>query len=144
MNIHARFQSCLQKWHSAQNKLNRSPAESKTWYCQQAVGHIGHINDILGKLCDKQLLSKVGCHTEEAASLAVVSLPASHPTVENDDITAASIGKFVVAVARRRARSMAWFTTYPYKFAGLLSAEHGPRILQDMKQDWEVACVLIP
>ena len=131
-------------WHHEQNKTNRSASESASWHCARALDRgLAHVDAILKKVSSAELLQSLGVHWM-SSDKHMKSLETTDPLVAEQDERAALLALYCVNLASRRLRSMSWFETYPYKFAGLLSQDPGKvaEIVKEMKQDYECWSVM--
>ena len=127
----------LQRWHSTQNKTNRSPAESLQWWCSMANGEgFGHINDTLEQMQDMDLFKALRVQTGE------YNLANEHDDIEDMEIDFQNelcevIGNLRVEIICRRLRTLSEHSMPPYNFPALLG-EQSAMALKQLQSNWEL------
>ena len=130
----------VERWHSTQNKTNRSCGESVTWWRDAAIDKgFAVLNDVISVINDGLLWEKLGLRNE-SNSHEFLAYSADHPTVERENELASFMGDLAVGIVTRRMRSSTWFEHFPGMFPALLDATQCDAIVQRMKQaeeDWK-------
>ena len=127
----------VQRWHSSQNKENRSSCASAQWWSRKSVEKgFPHLNELLQCLRDSDLFHKLDMHTI-SAPVDLLQLSVEDPLVDKETDCAQRIGSLVVAILSRRMRSLCWFVGLPGSWPALLDDDSAEATLQSIKRTVE-------
>ena len=97
----------VRKFHSEQNKTNRSGGESVTWWTERAVDRgLQHVNEVIQAAWDTELLEQLGVQ-RQGCEHWWEQLAGDDPGVAEQNETAGQIWGFAFAVVRRNGDT-AW------------------------------------
>ena len=126
--------SPLERWHSWQNKLNRSASESRAYWVEIAADKgLRQVNDILAKVKDTGLFAKAKVCLE-GCDAGFLKMDVTDPNVIDQNETAQMIGDLALALAARRLRTCAWYVGYPGSFPAMLDDAHVAGVLAGLRQ----------
>ena len=125
---------CVQKFHSHQNKLNRSASESLDFWVQAvATGGLEELNAIITKLHSKEFARGLGLKVWDLEGKGT-RVAREDPEAQQGNDIAAVCGRLAVSLLLRRSRSLAELTLYPISFLKLLSpGVDAPAFMDELK-----------